>query len=194
MMHRLNDVQPLEWDEVQSPGRDEWHGIVTVTIGELLDNHIIEGIILGTWGAFDAYSEEQRERLWAKFVGRFKYREIGILPVRRWLDRLLAKLNEIMPKYKLLYKAIDDGASVLTIGDEYHKGRDVHSTFPQTALGGSNQDYASSGNDKEYETIRDMGLLEVAEKIKAYNDVDVLILEELESLFLCVHTLTLATM
>lgn len=37
--------------------------------------------------------------------------------------------------------------------DIYYKSRNVYSDFPQTLLAGRNQDYASSGDDSEYEKI-----------------------------------------
>ena len=72
--------------------------------------------------------------------------------------------------------------------DEWHKAREVFSSFPQTALGGADEDYASSGTDREHETVRDLGLLDVSERMRAYNDVDVLILNELDNLFMAVRT------
>ena len=190
----IPDIQLLDWGEMEQPGPGEFHDVVTITLQELLEDPYMSEVIEGRWATFDAYDEEQRERLWTKFRARFDWREIGILPIRRWLDRLIGKLNEIMPKYKHLYKVLDDGASVLTDRDEYHKSRDVYSTFPQTALGGSNQDYASSGTDREYETVRDFGLLEVSERMRSYDDVDVLILNELEQLFSCLVSTTIPYM
>ena len=188
----LPDVPMLDWDEVGSPGFGEWHDTMTITLQELLADPYMAEVIEGRWATFDAFDEEQRARLWQKFRARFDWREIGILPIRRWLDRLVGVLNEIMPKYKHLYRVLADGASVLTDRDEYHKSRDVYSTFPQTALGGSNQDYASSGTDREYETIRDYGLLDVSDRMRDYNDVDVLVLNELEPLFTCLMSTTMS--
>lgn len=186
-----SDVPILDWDTIGSPGMGEWHDVMTITLQELLADPYMAEVIEGRWSTFDAFDEEQRARLWQKFRARFDWREIGILPIRRWLDRLIGVLNEVMPKYKHLYKVLADGASVLTDRDEYHKSRDVYSTFPQTALGGSNQDYASSGNDREYETVRDYGLLDVSERMRDYNDVDVLVLNELEPLFTCLMSTTM---
>lgn len=186
-----SDVPILDWDTISSPGMGEWHDVMTITLQELLADPYMAEVIEGRWAAFDAFDEEQRARLWQKFRARFDWREIGILPIRRWLDRLVGVLNEIMPKYKHLYRVLADGASVLTDRDEYHKSRDVYSTFPQTALGGSNQDYASSGTDREYETIRDYGLLDVSDRMRDYNDVDVLVLNELEPLFTCLMSTTM---
>ena len=186
-----SDVPILDWEEVSSPGNGEWHDVMTITLQELLADPYMAEVIEGRWATFDAFDEEQRARLWQKFRARFDWREIGILPIRRWLDRLIGVLNEIMPKYKHLYRVLADGGSVLTDRDEYHKSRDVYSTFPQTALGGSNQDYASSGTDREYETVRDYGLLEVSDRMRDYNDVDVLVLSELEPLFTCLMSTTM---
>lgn len=186
-----SDVPILDWAIISSPGMGEWHDVMTITLQELLADPYMAEVIEGRWATFDAFDEEQRARLWQKFRARFDWREIGILPIRRWLDRLIGVLNEVMPKYKHLYQVLADGASVLTDRDEYHKARDVYSTFPQTALGGSNQDYASSGSDREYETVRDYGLLDVSDRMRNYNDVDVLVLNELEPLFTCLMSTTM---
>lgn len=189
-----SNVPFLDWDEVQDPGAPEYHDAMTITLQELLEDPYLYDVVHERWSTFDAYDDAQRLRLWTKFRGRFDWREIGILPIRKWLDRLIAKLNEVMPKYKPLYAAIDSGISVMTDWDEWHKGRDVYSTFPQTALGGSNQDYASSGNDREHETVRDHGMLDVAERIGEYRDIDAMILDDLEPLFACLVSTTIAYM
>lgn len=190
----LSDIGYLDIEALESAGAPEYHDVMTITLQEIMETQGLSDELLRRWASFDAFDDAQRSRLWTKFRGRFDWREIGILPIRRWLDRLVAKLNEVMPKYKPLYQAIADGATPLTDSDEYHKGRDVYSTFPQTALGGSNQDYATSGNDREYETVREFGLLALAEKIKSYNDVDVMVLDELEPLFSCLMSTTIAYM
>lgn len=186
----LPDIPAFELKGYDENDRTYWSAL-SITVGELMDADMLNE---AWWLTADMYSEEQAKRLWQKFVGRYQFREIGILPPKRWMLRTIAKLNEIMPKYKPLYKALDDGASLLNAGDEYHKSRDVFSTFPQTALGGSDQDYASSGTDREYETVRDYGLLDVAERMPTYNDVDVMILEELDVLFMAVRNTDIAWM
>lgn len=174
----------LDVDDVLSAGPARYWDFATITVGELVD----DGILTYEWFDFDAFDEEQRERLWAKFKARFQFREIGVIPPGRWMQRIITKLNEVMPKYKQIYQALADGANVLNAGNEYHKRRDVYSTFPQTALAGRDQDYASSGTDLEYETLRDMGLLDASERMPEYNDVDVLVLNELEHLFLAIRS------
>jgi hypothetical protein len=190
----FSDIEPLDWENVEQPGEPEYHDVMTIELQQLLSDPYMYEVIQARWQTFDAYDEEQRTRLWQKFRARFDWREIGVLPIRKWLDRLIARLNEIMPKYKALYTAIADGITPMTASDEWHKGRDVYSSFPQTALGGSNQDYASSGNDREHETVRSYGLLDVAERMKAYNDVDVMVLDELEPLFVCLISTTIPNM
>lgn len=185
------DLPYLDLEEVEGPGIPEYHDALTITLMELIETGVLteDG---ERWQGWDAYDDEQRARMWQKLRGRFDYREIGVLPVRRFLDRLFARMNEAMPKLKPLYQAIEGGASLLTDRDEWHKSRDVFSTFPQTALGGSNEDYASSGTDREYETVKDYGLLEAQRLIEQYNDVDVMLLDAMEPVFSVLHTTTVS--
>lgn len=186
----MTDVEPFELGSYTDHDRTYWSAL-SITIGELMDADMIT---VEWFKTFDKYDDAQADRLWDKFVGRFQFREIGILPPKRWMLRCIAKLNEVMPKYKYLYAAIDRGITTMTDFDEWHKSRDVYSTFPQTALGGANEDYASSGNDREYETVRDYGLLDVGERIDSYNDVDVMILNDLEVLFMSVRSTSIPWM
>lgn len=186
----MSDIPPFELQSYNEFDRTYWSAL-NITVGELMDADVVTEEWFCT---FDAFDDEQAHRLWTKFVGRYRFEEIGIIPPGRWKLRVIAKLNEIMPKYKLLYKAIADGATIMTDYDEWHKERNVFSSFPQTALGGADEDYASNGTDREYETIRDYGLLEVSERMRAYNDVDVLILDELSTLFMCIRTTTIPYM
>lgn len=183
-----------DWKEFGSTDQHSYHGAFTVSFMQLMDDEGYAAYFMGKWAAFDAYDEEQRNRLFAKFQGRFNYREIGLLPVRRWTERLFAKLDEIMPKYKPIYQAMADGVTTLTAGDEWHKRRDAYSSFPQTRFASENQDYATSGTDMEYETVRDYGLLDAGERLPSYNDVDAMILNELESLFIVIKSMTLPYM
>lgn len=188
----MSEIPTLpSWEEFESTDVQEYHGTFTISLMQLLSDEEYAIYFRDKWALFDAYDDEQRERLYKKFRGRFNYREIGLLPVRRWTERLFAKLDEVMPKYKPLYQAIADGATTLNAGSEYHKRRDVHSEFPQTMFASENQDYASSGTDLEYETVRDYGLLDVSERMGRYNDVDVMVLNELEPLFVCLKSVTL---
>lgn len=186
----MTDVEPFELGSYTEQDRTYWNAL-SITVGELMDADVITEEWFVT---FDKYDDAQASRLWQKFVGRFQFREIGILPPRRWMLRCIAKLNEVMPKYKPLYEAIDNGATTLTDYDEWHKRRDVYSSFPQTALGGANEDYASSGTDQEYETVRDYGLLDVSERMDTYNDVDVMVLNDLEILFMSVRSTSIPWM
>jgi hypothetical protein len=186
----MPDIEPFVPGEYTEFDRKYWSAL-SITLGELMDAEVVTQEWFVT---FDAFSAEQAEMLWNKFVGRFQFREIGILPPGRWKLRVIAKLNEIMPKYKPLYQAIADGITTITDGDEWHKSRDVFSSFPQTALGGANEDYASTGTDREYETVRNYGLLDVGERIGTYNDVDAMILNELEPLFMVIRSTSIPWM
>ena len=168
---------------------DEFHAPYTVQLGELIIDAPLD-FDSPLWD-FDSYDEDQRDRFWMKFQYRYWYHDLGIMPFKRWHMELMRIINERMPVYKQLYAAIDDGMTVFELGDEFHKARHIFSDFPQTMLGGVNQDYASSGNDNEHETLRTGGLLDVAERAKYYDDVDAMLLDDVRVCFSCLSTVGL---
>lgn len=161
----------------------DFHSAATISYGELEDAGFID------WTApewrWDAYDDVQRERLQKKIAARYRYRDIGVLPWARWRDMLIRKLNEIMPKYKILYAKLADGATdFFQVRDSYGKSRDVFSDFPASLLDSENEDYASHATDNEREDIETGDVLEKFNDIaNMYNDVDVMVLDELEPLF-----------
>lgn len=174
------DFQIIDKPEDYEP-EPEFHAVLTISLGELIQSGVFD-CEDPSW-RWDAYSSEQYSRLMRKIRDRYYWREISCLPILRWKTEFLRKLNEIMPKYKLLYKRIEEGLPILSDSSEYGKSRDIMSTFPQTMLSGANQDYASSGNDREYEIIREGSTIAKIMELKRYDDVDVMILDEMESLF-----------
>jgi hypothetical protein len=99
-------------------------------------------------------------------------------------------MNEIMPKYIPWYKLIADGMNV-GVTSEYYKSRNVFSDFPQTKLAGETQDYASTGNDTEYERLNTADPLDIAERIRSYDDEDASIIKEIEPLFSSLLTVSI---
>ena len=168
--------------------KPDYHSVYTIQLCELINDGWIN-FKSEDWD-FDYYNLEQRDRLWKKFERRYYYREIGILPPGRWKWELLRKLDEIMPKYKPLYKMLEEGQNILQHYGEYGKSRNIFSDFPQTMLGG-NEDYASNGTDKEHEEIYLGDWIDQLEKIKNYDDIDVMILKELETMFSCMFTVNI---
>lgn len=160
--------------------RPEYHAVFSIQLCELINDGWID-FSSRDWD-FDYYNEEQRNRFWEKFKRRYYWREIGIMPPGQWKWEILRKLDEIMPKYKPLYEALDNGQNILQKYGEYGKSRNIYSEFPQTLLGG-NSDYASNGVDKEHEEIYLGDWIEKVGDIVTYNDIDVCILNELESFF-----------
>lgn len=172
---------PLDPDDTEL-----WTSTVSVKLGALVTLGYID--FDGPEWDFDAYDEEQRDRLWTKFHGRYFNRELGITPAGVWHMRLMAHLNEIMPKYKFLYEALANGQTPLQAADEYHKRREIRSDFPQTMLSG-NSDYASAGTDLEYETVMQGDFIEtVSRLVSTYKDVDSLILDELGRFFSVIYS------
>lgn len=181
-------IQKYEFDDEVTWDRD-FHAVVTVTLGELVYDGWIDWDD-DSWH-WDAYDDEQYNRLNEKIEARYWDREIGILPPGEWKRRFIGKLNEVMPKYKLLYDKVKDGLDIWQESDEYHKERSVDSEYPQTQLRGT-EDYASSGGDMEYETIKDGDMLDKIRKFQQYYvDVDVMILDELEPLFSSLYSVSM---
>lgn len=165
----------------------DYHAVYSIQLCELINDGWID-FSDESWD-FDSYQREgvendreQRDRLWMKFEKRFYWREIGIIPPGQWKWEVLRKLNEIMPKYKYAYKLLDNGLDILQNYSEYGKSRNIFSEFPQTMLG-NNEDYASNGTDREHEQIYYANFIDTMNKLKTYNDVDVMILNELETMF-----------
>lgn len=165
------------FDFPEVPRDTRWDS-TTVTLGEWYEMGFFRPLE-DDW-AFDAYSAEQRTRLCDKFLRRYYYREVGITTPARWKAAYLRKLDEIMPKYKILYERVEQGINPMQAGRERSKSRDIFSDFPETMLSG-NSDYASSGTDRESDTVREGDVTEHAARFAdKWNDVDVMILDELE--------------
>lgn len=166
-----------------------YDSITSVTLGELVNDGYVDWND-GTW-EFPKYNDEQDARLKQKIVDHYRYRDIALIPVRMWKDEFLRTLREIMPKYIYLYGLLDSSPDLVGASSEYYKSRNIYSDFPQTQLNGMNADYASTGNDMEFERIRQDSIMDIAERLKSYDDVDLLIVKDLEPLFSCILSLNL---
>ena len=163
------------------PQRNDYHAVVSIELGELIEDGWVDWMD-ETWH-WDAYDDEQYKRVCQKFDNHYYHREIGILPPGAWKKEILRKFNEIMPKYKPVYKALADGQDILSIGGEYGKDRTVYSDFPATQLKTEHQDYASNATDRQYEHVQTGDWMEQMMRLKSYNDVDMMILDEMDSMF-----------
>lgn len=173
--------------------RDEYHQVMTITLGELL----VPGGI--DWNAAEwswresAYNDTQYARCCRKIENRYYDREIGVLPANRWKRHFLRLIDEIMPTLNPLYEAVDGNSSVmLSDMDTWHKMRTVFSDFPATQLA-ENQDYASNATDNQYETITNGSFMDKIARIRQgdYVDIDVLLLDHLEECFSPLWTVNL---
>lgn len=188
----MSNIQPYDPEEGYSDYSD-FHAVFTIQMGELIHDGLIN-FNDGTWDTqlngqpIDWYNEEQKKRLYAKMEQYYYYREIGELPYLRWKGDLLAKIALLMPKYKLLYSILDKGIDPMQEYDDYGKSRNIYSDFPQTMLSG-NEDYASTGNDNQYERIRQGSFIEkMLALAHDYDDVDYLLLKELDTHWYCLLT------
>lgn len=179
MQNDIDSYQPCE-------SRDEFHGVMTYTFGELLD--VPGGVDWdnAAWSWRDvAYDDTQYTRCCRKIENRFYDRELGVMPPSRWRRHFIRLIQEIMPTLRPLYALADKNPDIiLSDSDTWHKMRSVFSDFPATQLT-ENQDYASNATDNQYETVTNGNFMDKIERIRNgdYVDIDVLLLDHLESCF-----------
>lgn len=166
-----------------SEANPDFHSPATISFGELYEEHWINFNDL-SWH-WDFYNIEQYNRVNKKIIDHYYNRDIGVLPPKAWKREFLRKLNEIMPKYKPFYKAFENGTTLLQDTNTYGKNRSIYSEFPATQIAPQNQDYASNANDYEYENVSNGNMMNMIEKLKTYDDIDLMIVKELDSLFSC---------
>lgn len=171
------------WEQMET---DDFHAVQTITLGELLHDGVI------VWDApelkWDAYNEKQFWRVSEKVQEHYWDRELGVLPVRSWMREYKRKMNELMPKLKPAYKALEDpNFNFFQNSDSYSKGRTVGSSFPATQLK-PNQDYASGASDSENETVAEGNYYASVERLKDYDDLDYVLVKHVDSLFSSIWT------
>ena len=194
-----SDYMPISYPNFSSQdavnewtGRDKWDAVYTVTLGELIDKGIFDwSLDVLNWSSA-AYSTEQYSRVCNYFIERFRFREISIEPFYEWATMLHRKLvYELMPKYKNLYQYLDDDFDPAQVSDKYHKRRTVGSDYPETLLS-ANADYISNGQDEESEDIERGNLQEAYNSyVTEYQAIDTHLLDELESMFIGLYTVSI---
>lgn len=152
-------------------GRTRWNAVYTVQLGELIEKGVFSWELPVLNWSEAAYTPEQYARVCKYFQERFMFREISIEPFYEWANMLHYRLSyELMPKYRRMYKFLDDGfdfaqdhstvykeqgtldSATSANRDDYAKRRAIGSDYPETLLSG-NSDYASNGQDEESEGI-----------------------------------------
>lgn len=180
-------INPDEWNAYT--GVKQWNAVYTIQLGELIDCGVFDwnsDILIWRDAAYD---ESQYERICKYFIERFYFREISIEPYREWAMTLHRKLvYELMPKYKTLYARELEGVNPFAASNEYYKNRTIESKYPETLLS-ANADYITDGKDEEFQRIKEGDYIDQLEKYAAkLKAIDQLLLDELESMFICVYT------
>ena len=170
-------------------GTDEWFAVYTVQLGELVENGVFDWDSPELDWRIAAYDETQYLRVNEYFIERFRYREISIEPYLEWARMLKRKLVfELMPKYKSLYERVSEGINPLSGENEYYKNRTIESAYPETLLS-ENADYITDGKDEEFQRIKEANFIDGMENFATrYKAVDEMMLDELESMFICMYT------
>lgn len=134
----------------------------------------------------DPFSSAQMERFEVKFIRRYKPRLLGLYPPETWRYEFVRLLGEILPKFRVIFEALDRGADPLATMDTYGKDRNVYSEFPATQLDTSREDYARNARDREFETFVIGDFIEKVKELgSSYQDADAMLLDALEDLFDC---------
>ena len=238
-------VNRLQFDD--ECNRPDFHAVVTIQLCELIEAGFFD-LSRPDWDFGPKFSAEQHAQLCKKITDHYYYREIALTPPGIWKREFLRKMNEIMPKYMAWYEVVatdemrvghsydyingtadtkDTATRTDLTGrnsdeshkdDDYYKSRNIFSDFPQTALAGRNQDYASTGNDTEYERITEGNKkltettsgssessadgnkkyqesrehvsdpLSLLDNITEFDNIDATIIDEIEPLFSCLFT------
>ena len=170
-------------------GINEWFAVYTVQLGELIENGVFDWKSQELDWSRAAYDIEQYERVCEYFIERYRYREISIEPYLEWARMLKRKLVfELMPKYKPLYERVSEGINPLSGENEYYKNRTIESAYPETLLS-ENADYITDGKDEEFQRIKETNFIDGMENFATrYKTIDEMILDELESMFICMYT------
>ena len=245
------DYEPIiPFDFDSKCNRPDFHAVVTIQLCELIDAGFFD-LSRPDWDFGPKFSDAQHAQLCKKITDHYYFREIALIPPGIWKREFLRKMNEIMPKYMAWYEIvatdemrvghsydyikgtsdtrdeekrtdlIDRNTDETYKDDEYYKGRNIFSDFPQTALAGRNQDYASTGNDTEYERITEGNKtladttsgsrastadgnkkyqesrehvsdpLTLLDNITEFDNVDATIIDEIEPLFSCLFTVNI---
>ena len=170
-------------------GNDEYNAVYTVQLGELVSKGVFDWDMPILDWKDAAFDEAQYSRVCEYFIERFYYREISLEPFEEWARTLRRKIVfELMPKFKPLYERIGEGINPLQESNEYYKNRTIGSAYPETLLS-ENADYITDGKDEEYQRLRENEFADSIDNyVNIYRSVDEYMLDELESMFVCMYT------
>lgn len=187
-MSNFPNFEPVEYVDEYTEVPD-YHAILTIQLCELVNDGLFDWSKDELDWSSAAYDEEQYERVCQYFIDRFYFREISMLPYKQWALYLKRKLiYELMPKYKPLYERMDEGYNPLADSNEYYKSRAIESAYPETLLS-QNADYITDGRDVEEQRIKEGSFVDNAiNYADRFENVDQLLLDELECLFVSLYT------
>lgn len=169
-------------------GHQEYYATYSITLKELMDAELVDP---ANW-EFD-WPTERKTRVLGKFVARYLYREIGITPPDRWEHETKRKMAEVMAKYEPIYSAMESGQAITDTAGYIERHKEIYSDFPQSMLDGRNADYAHDGRSYQTERVGRGSLLEQVGTMQeiGYKDIDTMFLDELDSCFSCLLTVSM---
>lgn len=179
-------INPPEYQKVP-----DFHASFSVTLGELIESGWLNWLEESwDWSAW-AYDDDTFKRLTDAFNMRFFDQEICITPPGIWKRKLLYKIKyELCPKYNPWYAQKANGTNPFADKDEYGKSRRIESSFPETMLS-ENSDYASNGTDEEYEKVTVSNYIDTTAKFSEYKEVDQMFLDDLQTMFASIWSVSI---
>lgn len=157
----------------------------TVVLKDLLDNEEMNGKIqkaLSTYPLYAKRSPEEyipsyiptREELNRKILNHYKYREIGFETVGRFLDELEIAMEEIMPKYNLLFNSADlDFNIIYNVDYKRETTTDKSGTASSNSSGKTESQQTGSGTDTSTSTATNVGTSKEVNSQTPQNDLSI---------------------
>jgi hypothetical protein len=163
----------------------DWHSKNTLIFGSLLDDDYDWG--KDKWTCYNLSDEALaivRPRINQKIEDRYRYRELGVLPIRRFSDNLIRNISDVMATQGYIYEEIFKGLNITNNGTTLVKERDIHSNFPQSQLAPTTEDYATSSTEKGQETTISGNQIKAIDAFnKAFNEPDAVVLDYISVCF-----------
>lgn len=171
-------------DETEWPSNlPDYHAVMSIQLIELINDGLLDFKKDKELAITTAPSNAIKGKFIDAFIDHYSYREIGVLPLKRWKLAYKRKANELMRKYGALIEQFEQGATMMQEADVYGKSREVYSDFPQAQLSNVNRDYATNGTDKEFEEVTNGSMINKLKELDGVNEPLTAMVEECETLF-----------
>jgi hypothetical protein len=156
---------------------------MSVSLGELIDEGVLEWTGNLDWSKC-AYDYDQFRRVNTLIEMKYWGRDLGVLPIKRWIQLFMYRIRVEMDKLRPLYAAHVDELNLMQTSRDYNKSRNVISDFPATVIAPSTSDYASSASDSEGENYSEGDPIDQLVKYRdRWQSLDEMLVDSISDLF-----------